>query len=838
MSKGLLTKQNSQFGEIIEYYPNVKTTRHTVHFESDDLKDYWIARYLYNEANYDWKTELENQPEFAFIQNTSTSGVFTIKIDYYRENWGETINSLLNKDTAMIKGEDGLYYLYNLSDAFNEGEKNITYTATLNIAFTYQILNLLKNDILIEKTQAKNNFINLDNQQNVNNIKTNFNKREMFDTTTKETIDNINISSIYIFYSIIDDETEDANPSQNSLYKVKIIPICTGEYYPYGANTVSISYTSTLDALSWIYEQKDSLVKYIMVLSETPYITKHLETDSDGNTIWNGALDINTMYIDYETQNDGKFYIFSLKRHQEIEGVPVITTGNYKLKTNDNTGDYQDKTISFLQTINDNDTYLFDFGVVKNGTEDIDHTYYSIKGSAFPKIGEEKIVWFGGDDNIVYSYPNKYISTTELANSYNSLNYQNGLMGSDDNGKLDLLYPIKIKNLDNINYTFSTPTSNDLYNLTTYNSDFWYMSIQAGGSPPYIDFLDNNTNLWGNTLGVRVDNQFIIKSITNTSISSNSVFNFLYRFDMSNFIKNNEDIHLFQSGLKDLKIGIPNTDLNIKLPINILNNKYIYVVGVLDLYKLTTNYFLLLENYNINSYESNFVIENVQINGPVDSSQYLEWYNGHKTSRMLGRIESGILIAGGGIGFVKSWLNPWKKTSWLGLGVSAGGAFKGLNLLENKKNLQQSPIQTTRGEDFFMNFVQPYNIIDETLPLIKEDKIQNFDFSLYAWEEIPEDNFQENERKNIIVGGIKVSNIVNSPFYFGEKKRFQYFEISQSFENIQASLSTEIKQKIDEIFEKGITFWYFRNDLVFNGIKNYEQDNPFIDEEEVQNGKK
>jgi hypothetical protein len=40
MSKGLLTKQNSQFGEIIEYYPNVKTTRHTVHFESDDLKDY------------------------------------------------------------------------------------------------------------------------------------------------------------------------------------------------------------------------------------------------------------------------------------------------------------------------------------------------------------------------------------------------------------------------------------------------------------------------------------------------------------------------------------------------------------------------------------------------------------------------------------------------------------------------------------------------------------------------------------------------------------------------------------------------------------------------------
>jgi hypothetical protein len=180
----------------------------------------------------------------------------------------------------MIKGEDGLYYLYNLSDAFNEGEKNITYTATLNIAFTYQILNLLINDIMIKRTHAKNNFINLDNEKNDNNIEQNFIKREMFDLTTKDKIENINISSIFLFYT---PESEE-KVSQHSLYNIKIIPICSGLYYPSDRDESGVDNNSTLTALNYIYNLKDPLLEYIMILPETPYITKKIET-IDGENV-------------------------------------------------------------------------------------------------------------------------------------------------------------------------------------------------------------------------------------------------------------------------------------------------------------------------------------------------------------------------------------------------------------------------------------------------------------------------------------------------------------------------------------------------------------------------
>jgi hypothetical protein len=126
-----------------------------------------------------------------------------------------------------------------------------------------------------------------------------------------------------------------------------------------------------------------------------------------------------------------------------------------------------------------------------------------------------------------------------------------------------------------------------------------------------------------------------------------------------------------------------------------------------------------------------------------------------------------------------------------GLAVAAGGAFKGLNMLENRKNLENSPAKISSGDNTFINFIQPYNTLVSTIQ--KEDKITNFDFSLYSWEEFK-------------MNGISVENLVNSYKSFGEKKRYQYFEIIEAFENIQAPLSTEIKQKIDEIFGKGITF--------------------------------
>jgi uncharacterized ubiquitin-like protein YukD len=120
-----------------------------------------------------------------------------------------------------------------------------------------------------------------------------------------------------------------------------------------------------------------------------------------------------------------------------------------------------------------------------------------------------------------------------------------------------------------------------------------------------------------------LDGQIIFKSLNLYENNKTTAYNFVYRIDLKNYIKNDYDIHLFQSGVKNLIIGVPNTDFKLKVPINKINAEYIYIVGILDLYKLNCNYFLILDSYNINSYESNFIIENVQINGPTISNNYL-----------------------------------------------------------------------------------------------------------------------------------------------------------------------------------------------------------------------
>lgn len=821
MSKGLLTKYNSQLNEIVKYYePN--ESRHSIHFESEDLKDVWISRYLYGEENYDFKQELENQPEFAFIQNSALEGMLTIKLSYYQNNWGETVNSLLNKDTAIVKVDANTYYLYNLTNATNEGEENISYKATLNIPFSLQILGLLKNDFLIKRTHATTDFINLDSEKNDNNIWANFNKREMFDYTSLESKENINIPSIFLFYQI--ESGDDGIPSQNSLHKVKIIPICTGEYYPNG-EIAGNSMNTTINALNEIYKEKDPLLQYIKILPETPYITKNLKT-INGEVTWDGELNYNINYLTYENKN--YTYIFTLNSNSIEPTNTIIFKGIYKLDTRFNTGEFEPKIINFYEEIDITKPYQFDYGAVYNPADrdSIQHIYYTLLGSYLPKLNEETIIFFPGLNNektinIVFNLNNKKYEDAHNRELYNIY------VNIPEDQKV-AIFPIKITNIDNINYKFETPTGNDIYELY---DDTWYYVYDVSEAPNKN--MDKTDKLWGissDTIDFRIDSQIVFKELIKFEPVSSSTYNFAYRFNLKNFIQNEEDIHLFQSGTKNLIVGIPNTDFSIKVPINYLNQDYLYIIGVLDLYKMTCNYFLSLSSYNINSQESNFTVENVQLDGPTISSNYQEWYNANKISRALKITSSSILLAGGiGGGLFHHLLNPFAggKGLAIGGGLALGGAARGLRLLANKGNLEHSPAKVKDGENLFINFIQPY--ITYFTDIAKEDKIANFDFSLYIWEERPENNYQENKKNELKMFGIEVSNLANSYHYFGEKKTYQYYEILETFENIQAPIAVEIKQRIDEIFEGGITFWYYRADRVWGGIKNYEQENPFID---------
>lgn len=803
MSKGILTKNNSSWGIIVNQVA-ANEFRHSISFPDENLKDIFIAKFLFGDENFNWKAEIEKQPEFAFIRNSAQSGVFTIRVsDYPNEN----IDSLLNKDTAMVLTENGEYLTFALSGATYDGKRNITYVADLDIPFSYNILYKLKNNFSIERTHAKKEVINLDFSQKENNIQTNFLKREMFDTSTKEKIENTNFASIFLFYAIESDS--ESLPSRNSLYDVKIIPICSGPYYPEEFNGESVNFNSTLNALNSIYAQKDPNLKHIMILPETPWIQKKYEIIDDVKT-WKGALSYNEIYIDFELLNNS--YVFHIKNDLNFIGE-IIFSGIYKLKIDDDSGEFAPKTISFNSLIENKKTYSLDYGIVTIG-DDFPHIFYNINGNLFPPIGETKIIFLGGRND----------SSTQIANQLNNGDFSQPVLygnwiGEDENLNSVYVYPIKISNIDNVNYRFETPTGADLYNLY---SGTWYYNYSYDGH--FVIVIPNNNDFWGK--GGGYDDQVILKELDylNSDLSTNQ--NFIYRFPLKNFIKTDEDLFLFQGGKKDLYVGIPNTDFNLKIPINLLTNEYLYFLASLDLSTMTCFYFLEMENYNVNNYQSNFIISDVQISGPTISSEYLEWYNSHKTSRFLGRIETSILLAGGATSLIFS---PFHRAfGFLGAGLIGGGLMKGGHMIANRKNMERMPAKNTQGEDVFFNFLQPNLNLQN---VILEEKLANFDFSLYIWEQIPEDNFQENERKNLITSGIQVSNLVNNVFAFGEKKRFQYFEIKQTFENIDLPLSAEIKQQINDIFEQGITFWFFREDLVFEGIKNYEQENPFIDEE-------
>ena len=178
-----------------------------------------------------------------------------------------------------------------------------------------------------------------------------------------------------------------------------------------------------------------------------------------------------------------------------------------------------------------------------------------------------------------------------------------------------------------------------------------------------------------------------------------------------------------------------------------------------------------------------------------------------KTNLGLGVLTSAVGIAGtvltGGVTAIAS------------AGAIIGGitnAVKASNSIKQDlamlADLKRTPntiegIGSTGIADFAIKNINP-SILEFRLPLQMRNRIQTFFYQHgYNW-----NNRLENW-----------NNIFNKRYYF------EYFELNGIFENIKLQAAADVKQLINDTFEKGITIWHVRDLTTFKGIKNYKYEN-------------
>lgn len=147
-TKILLTENNTPWG--IRYrIVGDNTYDHVINFPDPELKNEFINNELFN--GKDHEKLLENAAETGYMQIDDLNAMLRIDVSDYPN---ETINSLLNKDYAIVLDNDVKLFYALTTPTMNSTQGVITYTAELDIFFTYLTELNIQNQNIIYRGHA------------------------------------------------------------------------------------------------------------------------------------------------------------------------------------------------------------------------------------------------------------------------------------------------------------------------------------------------------------------------------------------------------------------------------------------------------------------------------------------------------------------------------------------------------------------------------------------------------------------------------------------------------------------------------------------------------------
>lgn len=237
---------------------------------------------------------------------------------------------------------------------------------------------------------------------------------------------------------------------------------------------------------------------------------------------------------------------------------PVIFNVDYQLDTDE----LDSIEIPFNQEINDADIYRFDYGINSPG-KDREHVFYEISGGLLPNMSETKLIFIGGNND----------TSKNNADNLNNGNFNNTHLLFNDNG---IIFPIKITNIDNLNYLFETPSGSDLYNL--YNDTWYYLSAD----------VPNNSNAWGDGSDAPFDTHIILKQLVDLNGTSN--WNAISLMNYINETTDDTIISAKVSNFNPLIINKQDTNIAFSDIVNITKDNEIYRLNYVNYDNNINNY--------------------------------------------------------------------------------------------------------------------------------------------------------------------------------------------------------------------------------------------------------
>lgn len=148
MSKILIPKNNFPGGVIVNPQSG-NVYRHVLSFEDEDIKAKWIGLNLFDDENFDYRTEIDNGIEKPFTIINDLNGQVSINTSNEL-----TLQRLLSVDFLIIKEADNIYF-YSVIDNDRTTEQNnttVTLSLEIDIFFTYDVKTLFNdNKIMIER---------------------------------------------------------------------------------------------------------------------------------------------------------------------------------------------------------------------------------------------------------------------------------------------------------------------------------------------------------------------------------------------------------------------------------------------------------------------------------------------------------------------------------------------------------------------------------------------------------------------------------------------------------------------------------------------------------------
>jgi hypothetical protein len=162
----LLTTRNSSWGVMVNPVAT-NTYQHILSWESEELKDWFINKYLFNDENFDYKSKIKEMPNKPLSIISDTKCVF--KVD--TKDYDLPMYELRQKDLAIILEADcefdengkpfnyqnEKYTFWALSEISAPVGHIVQYTGELDIFFTYNIKDMFNSTKQVKVSRAHTN---------------------------------------------------------------------------------------------------------------------------------------------------------------------------------------------------------------------------------------------------------------------------------------------------------------------------------------------------------------------------------------------------------------------------------------------------------------------------------------------------------------------------------------------------------------------------------------------------------------------------------------------------------------------------------------------------------